>query len=104
MKQYPFSENVLEYMRKNDLEKLDYGYFVMYIHERAHNRPKEWRYGQAIFNYMEADFGDIARQVQFIDGVDCFYADGDCNDNINDFVDRCWDRFKAIQEAFFSEK
>jgi len=98
MEQHLLSENVLEFMRNHNLEKLDYGYFVMYIHERARNRPKEWRYGQAIFNYMEMDFGDIARQVQFIDGVDCFYND----DYVNEFVDKCWERCSVKELCWYT--
>ena len=37
--------------------------------------PKNWRIGQFVFNRVEELFGDIARKVQFIDKVDCFYDD-----------------------------
>lgn len=36
--------------------------------------PTEWRRGQAVFNYIDQKY-NVARSVQFIDGVDCFYND-----------------------------
>ena len=42
-----------------------------------------YRKGQAVFNYVDLNFGDMARYIQFGLGIDCFY-----NDNIIDkFVD-----------------
>lgn len=46
------------------------------------------RSGQAIFNYVDENYGPVARQVQFQDGIDCFYID----DKTADFLDACWDR------------
>lgn len=40
------------------------------------NSPKDWRFGQAVFNYIEKTYG-VARDVQFIDNIDCFYHDED---------------------------
>ena len=41
------------------------------------------RLGQSIFNYVDLNFGDMARHIQFGLEIDCFY-----NDNIIDqFVD-----------------
>ena len=37
-------------------------------------KPKNWREGQAVFNYIDEHY-NVARQVQFIDKVDCFYND-----------------------------
>ena len=36
--------------------------------------PKCWRTGQSIFNVVDSKYG-VARDVQFIDGIDCFYND-----------------------------
>lgn len=47
-------------------------------------KPKTWRKGQAIFNYIDAKYG-VARDVQFTYGIDCFYDD----DKINAFIDKC---------------
>lgn len=34
-----------------------------------------WRLGQAVFNYCDMTFGTTARTVQFVDGIDCFFAE-----------------------------
>ena len=46
-----------------------------------------YRWGQAVFNYIDQYIG-VARKVQFEDHVDCFY-----NDNAVDaFVEKALDR------------
>ena len=45
-------------------------------------RPKHWRKGQFVFNYIDQVYG-IARTVQFKDKVDCFYND----DKIDEFLE-----------------
>lgn len=49
------------------------------------NKPKEWRNGQFVFNYIDAVYG-VAREVQCKDGIDCFYDD----DKIYPFLVRSW--------------
>ena len=49
------------------------------------NKPKEWRKGQFVFNYIDEKYAPVARQVQFIDKIDCFYRD----DKIDAFIDAC---------------
>lgn len=49
------------------------------------NKPKEWRNGQFVFNYIDENYAPVARQVQFIDKIDCFYRD----DMIDAFIDAC---------------
>ena len=49
------------------------------------NKPKEWRNGQFVFNYINEHYAPVARQVQFKDGIDCFYRD----DMIDQFIDAC---------------
>ena len=51
------------------------------------DKPKNWREGQFVFNTIDRLFG-IAREVQFIDGIDCFY----CDDRIDDFLNACCKR------------
>jgi hypothetical protein len=51
------------------------------IQKAFENKPKNWRDGQFVFNYIDAVYG-VARIVQFKDGVDCFYRD----ENIDDFI------------------
>ena len=52
------------------------------------NRPKAWRKGQAVFNYIDKYYG-VAREVQFEDLVDCFYND----DIIDEFIEKAFSRF-----------
>lgn len=63
--------------------------FVTQVSERVHQTksPHE-RHGQAVFNYTERTFGEVARQVQFEDHIDCFYND----DAIADFLTAVYDR------------
>lgn len=51
-------------------------------------RPEYWRKGQFVFNYIFTKYGEVASEVQFIDGVDCFYRD----DRIEDFTKCVWKR------------
>ena len=37
--------------------------------------PTHWRHGQFVFNRVDELFGEIAREVQFVDHIDCFYDD-----------------------------
>ena len=37
--------------------------------------PKDWRYGQKVFNCVDTKYYGIARNVQFIHNIDCFYND-----------------------------
>ena len=39
--------------------------------------PENWREGQFVFNRAEELYGKVARDVQFIDKVDCFFKDAD---------------------------
>lgn len=45
--------------------------------------PDNWRYGQKAFNYIDAQYG-VARTVQFVHNIDCFY-----NDNLVDAFIKC---------------
>ena len=53
----------------------------------ANNRPKAWRKGQAVFNYIDKYYR-VARNIQFEDGVDCFYND----DIIDEFIEKAFSR------------
>ena len=63
--------------------------FKMEILKATENKPKEWRLGQFIFNYIDEKYG-VARTVQFQDGIDCFYI----NDKIDDFINACYKYIK----------
>ena len=58
------------------------------------DRPKEWREGQYVFNAAEMIFGGFARQVQFEDGVDCFYND----EMIDEFIKYLSNRIKEYNK------
>ena len=47
-------------------------------------KPKNWREGQAVFNYIDEVYG-VARIAQFKYCVDCFYND----DKIDEFITTC---------------
>lgn len=47
--------------------------------------PSNWRKGQKIFNYIDANY-HVARKVQFRDKIDCFYNDN----NIDKFIDKAY--------------
>lgn len=64
--------------------------FTADIWKNVNKCPDEWRLGQKIFNVCEQLYGDVARDVQFIDGVDCFYNDR----KIYDFLNAVWERVK----------
>lgn len=51
------------------------------VMDAMESKPKEWRRGQFVFNYIDETYG-VARAVQFEDGIDCFYND----DAIDDFI------------------
>lgn len=67
---------------------MSYEEFITLVWEKVRTYPKDWRKGQSVFNAVEEIFGNVARDVQFIDGVDCFYLDK----NIDDFLDCVWKR------------
>ena len=69
---------------------MTYNDFITEIWLAVDNCPKDWRKGQKVFNVIEDLYGNVAREVQFIDGVDCFYDDSD--ETINLFIDKCWYR------------
>ena len=54
---------------------MDFGEFKKEVIDFATKQcPTEWRRGQAVFNYIDQKY-NVARSVQFIDNVDCFYND-----------------------------
>lgn len=50
-------------------------------------KPQFWRDGQFVFNYIDSVYG-VARDVQFKDGIDCFYRD----DKIDAFIEAAANR------------
>lgn len=64
--------------------------FIQDIYSKMSDKPKDWRRGQFVFNYIEENYGDVAREVQFQDKIDCFYND----DKIEEFIEACHKRLK----------
>lgn len=67
------------------MEKMKFEDFREDVLTAVLNKPKEWRDGQTVFNYIDEVY-DVARKVQFIDGVDCFYDDS----KIDEFICRSY--------------
>lgn len=60
----------------------------------ATNRPKNWRFGQAVFNYIDQKY-KVARYVQFVENMDCFYDDS----NVEAFMFRSYEVLNKQQET-----
>lgn len=71
------------------MKYMKYEDFVTMIFGFVKSSPKEWRRGQAVFNVIDEKFG-VARDVQFGDGVDCFYDDS----KIEEFIKCSWRRLQ----------
>jgi hypothetical protein len=56
------------------------------------NKPKEWRDGQFVFNYIDEKYR-VARYVQFIEDIDCFYNDN----NIEAFIAKSYGTLMAAE-------
>lgn len=58
----------------------------------AKERPSFIRKGQFVFNYIDEKYG-VAREVQFVDGVDCFHDDS----QIDNFLVRSLEKINRNQ-------
>lgn len=72
---------------------MTYEKFIEELWKEVDKCPKDWRKGQAVFNVIDEKW-DVARDVQFIDGIDCFYDDK----QIDMFIDKAWVRIYNKQE------
>jgi hypothetical protein len=70
--------------------------FYQEIFDFVAERPAGWRKGQAVFNYIDQWYGDLARTVQFQYGIDCFYDDNKCEE----FISKCYDIMKFQYERY----
>ena len=83
---------------------MTYNDFITEIWLAVDNCPKSWRKGQKVFNVIEELYGNVARDVQFIDGVDCFYDDSDetielfINKEVNHFFTVIIETINTINE------
>jgi hypothetical protein len=71
-----------------------YEEFCQWIWDKPKNIPKHWRLGQYVFNVVEAKYGSVAREVQFQDGIDCFFDDT----KIEDFLKAVYKRLTESEE------
>ena len=72
---------------------MTYEQFITELWEEVAKSPKSWRKGQAVFNVIDEKW-NVARAVQFEDGIDCFYND----DLVDLFIDKAWTRIYNKQE------
>lgn len=56
------------------------------------NKPEHIREGQFVFNYIDYNYGPVARDVQFKDHIDCFYID----EQIDNFINACVIRINSF--------
>mgnify|MGYP003557911721 FL=1 len=59
----------------------------------AENRSHYLRKGQAIFNYVDEMYG-IAREAQFVHGIDCYYLDN----KIDEFIKCTYNILKDLND------
>ena len=59
----------------------------------AENRSHYLRKGQAIFNYVDEKY-DVAREAQFVHGIDCYYLD----DKIDEFIKCTYNILKDLND------
>lgn len=72
---------------------MDWEHFKKSVMDLAGKAPSGWRKGQAVFNAVDDLYG-VARTVQFVDGVDCFYDDS----KIDSFLSCAWQRYSYREE------
>lgn len=60
----------------------------------AENRSHYLRKGQAIFNYVDEKYGDVAREAQFVHGIDCYYLDN----KIDEFIKYTYNILKDLND------
>ena len=78
-------KNLFSGCEKPNVNKMTFEEFRDDVLTAVSNKPKEWRDGQTVFNYIDSKYG-VARYVQFNTGVDCFYLDN----AIDEFIKECF--------------
>ena len=54
------------------------------------SKPKDWRDGQFVLNYIEESFPGLSRADQFDKKIDCFYRD----DKIDEFIKEAYNIYQ----------
>lgn len=65
------------------------------IFDAMKSKPKGWRDGQFVFNYVDEVFG-VARAAQFIRKSDCFYDDT----KIDEFIRDAYDEYVDVEQSY----
>lgn len=73
---------------------MTYEEFASAISSKVKSTPTSWRYGQAVFNIVDYEYG-VARDVQSIDNVDCYYND----DLVEEFLKKAYVRIQIKNES-----
>ena len=55
------------------------------------SKPNDWRDGQFVFNVINHLYNGLSREVQFNDGIDCFYNDS----KIDLFINTCYNKLNG---------
>lgn len=61
--------------------------FKNFIARELKKKPKEWRDGQFIFNFLDILIPGLSRELQYVKKVDCFYLDSEIPEFLNAAVD-----------------
>lgn len=77
-----FKKKKSGFEKKTTHKEMTYIEFRNEIYDAIRNKPKTWRIGQFVFNYIDEHYG-VARKIQFVDKVDCYYRD----DLVNTFIE-----------------
>lgn len=78
----------------------DYEDFKDLVLKKVEECPRAWRKGQAVFNVVDEQF-NVAREVQFVDGVDCYYDDT----KIDEFLQHAWVAYQPqLKQKFYVMK
>lgn len=73
------------YMLGRNFQPDNYEDFKDLVMKKVGECPRCWRKGQAVFNVVDEQF-NVAREVQFVDNVDCYYDDT----KIEEFLRHAW--------------
>lgn len=76
-------------IKRKDIKEFKLEDFRTEVLSALESKPEKWRDGQFVFNYIDATYG-VARHVQFVEGVDCFYDDA----QIDEFIVRSYKEIK----------
>lgn len=87
------------YMLGRNYQPDNYEDFKVFVMKKVGECPRCWRKGQAVFNVVDEQF-NVAREVQFVDNVDCYYDDT----KIEDFLHHAWVAYCARIKGGGDEK